>query len=150
MLHSFSVFSDEHFMRLALKEAEKAFEQGEIPVGAVVVGENQVLAKAHNQTEILSDVTAHAEVLAITAAAQTLGSKYLKQCSIYITLEPCVMCAGALAWSQIGRIVYAASDEKRGFNKLAKDCLHPKTEVVAGLLEYESKELLQRFFKERR
>jgi tRNA(adenine34) deaminase len=150
MNHSFSVFSDEHYMRLALKEAQKAFELGEIPVGAVIVGEQQILAKAHNQTEALVDVTAHAEILAITAAEQQMGSKYLKNCTLYVTLEPCVMCAGALAWSQIGRIVFAARDEKRGFQKLAKDCLHPKTVVESGLLEFEAKALIQDFFKQRR
>lgn len=150
MKQQFSVFSDEHYMKQALLEAQKAFELGEIPVGAIVVGEQQILAKAHNRTEALTDVTAHAEILAITAAEQQLGNKYLKDCTLYVTLEPCVMCAGALAWSQIGRIVFGASDAKRGFQVLAPNCLHPKTEIVSGLLEAECKKLIQDFFQKRR
>ena len=124
-------------MRRALQEAELAFAEGEIPVGAVVVSQNRIIARAHNLTETLTDVTAHAEMQAITAAANLLGGKYLNECTLYVTLEPCVMCAGALGWSQIGKVVYGASDEKRGFNKFAPAALHPKTEVVFGVLENE-------------
>lgn len=141
------VYNDEYFMRQALQQAEMAYEAGEIPVGAVVVAEKRIIARAYNQTETLQDVTAHAEMLAITAAANHLGSKYLPDCSLYVTLEPCVMCAGALAWSQVGHIHYAAADEKRGYLKVGKELLHPKTKVHYGLLEAESKSLLQRFFQ---
>jgi tRNA(adenine34) deaminase len=145
-----SVFSDEYFMKMALKEAEIASQNGEIPVGAVIVCQNQILARTHNMTELLNDVTAHAEILALTAASQALGAKYLNECTIYVSLEPCIMCAGALAWAQIGRIVYAAYDEKKGYNKLASTCLHPKTEVLSGILEQESKKMIQDFFKDKR
>ena len=141
---------DEKFMRKALLEAEQAAREGEIPVGAIIVCQGRVLASTHNLTETLHDVTAHAEMQAITAAADALGGKYLQQCTLYVTLEPCIMCAGALGWSQIGRIVYGASDEKRGFSKFAPKALHPKTEVVSGVLEQECRELMQNFFKERR
>lgn len=137
-------------MKMALREAEIAFQKGEIPVGAVVVCQNQILARTHNMTELLNDVTAHAEILALTAASQALGAKYLNECTIYISLEPCVMCAGALAWAQIDRIVYAAYDEKRGYSKLAANCLHPKTEVISGIMEYDSKKMIQDFFKDKR
>ena len=137
-------------MEMALYEAQKAAELGEIPVGAVVVCQDRVIAKTHNQTEQLNDVTAHAEIMAITAAAQFLGSKYLKNCTLYVTLEPCVMCAGALYWSQIGRIVFGASDEKRGYSLLSQKVLHPKTKVSRGVLEKEIQELLQKFFKQLR
>ena len=137
-------------MEVAFYEAQKAAELGEIPVGAVVVCQDRVIAKTHNQTEQLNDVTAHAEIMAITAAAQFLGSKYLKDCTLYVTLEPCVMCAGALYWSQIGRIVFGASDEKRGYSLLNQKVLHPKTKVSRGVLEKEIQELLQKFFKQLR
>jgi len=136
----------EYFMRKALQEAEIALDEGEIPVGAVVVSGGQIIAKAHNQTERLNDITAHAEMLAITAAANNLGGKYLTDCTLYVTLEPCVMCAGALYWSQVGTLVFGASDLKRGFLRLSEQLLHPKTEVVHGILAEESKRMLQSFF----
>jgi tRNA(adenine34) deaminase len=143
-------FSDEYFMNMALREAEAAFEQGEIPVGAVVVLDNTVIAKAHNLTQTLNDVTAHAEMQALTAASHHLGAKYLNDCVLYVTLEPCVMCAGALFWAQIGKVVYGASDPKRGFSLVNASLLHPKTEVVAGVMGKESQGLLEVFFKARR
>lgn len=143
-------FSDEYFMKKAFAEALKAFDKGEIPVGAVVVANGKMIARAHNLTETLNDVTAHAEMQAITAAANLLGGKYLNDCVLYVTLEPCVMCAGALGWSQIGKIVYGATDEKRGFKKFAPKSLHPKTEIIGGVLEIECIELLQEFFKNKR
>ena len=143
-------FNDEYFMKKAFAEALLAFEKGEVPVGAVVVADQKIIARAHNLTETLNDVTAHAEMQAITAAANLLGGKYLNDCTLYITLEPCVMCAGALGWSQIGKIVFAASDDKRGYKKFASKALHPKTEVVGGVLETECSELLQEFFKSKR
>ena len=146
----FSIFSDEYYMKEALKEAQKAYNEGEIPVGAIIVCQNRIIAKTHNMTEMLNDVTAHAEILAITAAEQALNGKYLPECTLYVTLEPCVMCASATAWAQMGRIVYGADDEKRGYKKLAPNCLHPKTDVESGLGEFESKKLLIDFFKERR
>ena len=136
-------------MKKALQEAELAFEKGEIPVGAVIVIDNRVIASSHNLTEILHDVTAHAEMPSITAAANFLGGKYLKGCTLYVTLEPCQMCAGALYWSQISKIVYGASDENRGFLTMGTQ-LHPKTEVVSGVLAEESRDLMLRFFAERR
>ncbi|MCB0381245.1 MAG: nucleoside deaminase [Flavobacteriales bacterium] len=145
-----SVFSDEYFMKEALKEAQKAFDEDEVPVGAIVVCDNKIIARAHNMTEKLNDVTAHAEMLAITSTTNFLGGKYLNECTIYVTLEPCVMCAGALYWSQVKKIVYAASDEKRGFNSIGKNILHPKTEVIANTLSNESTELLTTFFKSKR
>ncbi len=143
-------FNDEYFMKKAFAEAVQAFDEGEIPVGAVVVSKGKIIARAHNLTETLNDVTAHAEMQAITAAANLLGGKYLNDCTLYVTLEPCVMCAGALGWSQIGKIVYGASDEKRGFKKFASKALHPKTEIVNGILETECGELMQEFFRTRR
>jgi tRNA(adenine34) deaminase len=143
-------FSDEYFMKKAFAEALQAFDKGEIPVGAVVVANGKIIARAHNLTETLNDVTAHAEMQAITAAANLLGGKYLNDCVLYVTLEPCVMCAGALGWSQIGKIVYGAPDEKRGFKKLAPKSLHPKTEIIDGVLEIECIELLQEFFRNKR
>ncbi|MEN8116736.1 MAG: nucleoside deaminase [Bacteroidota bacterium] len=143
-------FNDEYFMKKAFSEALQAFEKGEVPVGAVVVSNGKIIARAHNLTETLNDVTAHAEMQAITAAANLLGGKYLNDCTLYITLEPCIMCAGALGWSQIGKIVYGATDEKRGYKKFAKKALHPKTEVVSGVLETECAELMQEFFKQKR
>lgn len=142
-------FDDEYFMRQALKEAHRALEADEIPVGAVVVVKDKIIGRGHNLTERLIDVTAHAEMQAITAAAQYLGGKYLKKCTLYVTLEPCTMCAGALFWSQIDRVVYGAPDEKRGFlNSGAK--LHPKTKLEGGILRNESATLLQEFFKAKR
>jgi tRNA(adenine34) deaminase len=142
-------FTDEYFMKKALQEAEMAFEKGEIPVGAIIVIDNKVIARGHNLTEMLVDVTAHAEMQTITAAANFLGGKYLKDCTLYVTLEPCQMCAGALYWSQISKIVYGASDENRGFVKMGTQ-LHPKTTVVRGVLTNEASELMKRFFAERR
>ncbi|MEI6277301.1 MAG: nucleoside deaminase [Prolixibacteraceae bacterium] len=143
-------FDDEYFMKRALTEAEQAFGEGEIPVGAVVVCQNQIIARAYNQTETLSDVTAHAEMLAITSATGRLGGKYLTGCTLYVTLEPCVMCAGALAWAQLDRIVWGAPDIKRGFLKFAPEAMHPKTQVAGGVLAKESETLLKRFFEARR
>lgn len=143
-------FSDEYFMKKAYSEALIAFDKGEVPVGAVIVSNNQIIARAHNLTETLNDVTAHAEMQAITAAANLLGGKYLNDCTLYVTLEPCVMCAGALGWSQMSRIVYGAPDEKRGFKKFAPKSIHPKTEVVGGIFETECAELMQEFFKGKR
>ena len=142
-------FTDEYFMKKALQEAEMAFEKGEIPVGAIIVVDNKVIARSHNLTELLHDVTAHAEMQSITAAANYLGGKYLIGCTLYVTLEPCQMCAGALYWSQISKIVYGASDENRGFVKMGTQ-LHPKTTVVSGIMANEASELMKRFFVERR
>ena len=137
-------------MKMALEEARTAMAQEEIPVGAVVVANGQVIGRGHNLTETLRDVTAHAEMQAITAAAETLGGKYLTGCVLYVTVEPCVMCAGAIGWSQLGRLVYGASDEKRGFRKYAPEALHPKTEVVSGVLEEACAQLMKEFFKGQR
>ena len=137
-------------MRMALEEAQAAMAQEEIPVGAVVVANGQVIGRGHNLTETLHDVTAHAEMQAITAATETLGGKYLTGCALYVTVEPCVMCAGAIGWSQLGRLVFGASDEKRGYRKYAPDALHPKTEVVSGVLEEECAQLMKDFFKGKR
>ena len=137
-------------MQQAIKEAEKALEAKEIPVGAVVVCENKIIARAYNQVEQLNDVTAHAEMLAITAAQNHLGARYLNQCTLFVTLEPCTMCGGALYWSQIGKVVFGARDEKRGYSATGAQIIHPKTEVVAGLMAKESTALLQTFFKQMR
>lgn len=145
-----SPYNDEFFMKQALQEAQKAFDLGEVPVGAVVVANNQIIARAHNFTERLNDVTAHAEIQAITAASEYLGSKYLTGCTLYVTLEPCVMCGGALYWSQIDKVVFGARDEKRGAGKLSESIYHPKTLVINGLLAEESADLIQRFFLLRR
>ncbi len=145
-----SPYNDEYFMKQAFQEALKAYDLGEIPVGAVVVANNQVLARAHNLTEQLTDVTAHAEIQAITGAANYLGGKYLHGCTLYVTLEPCVMCAGALYWSQIDKIVFAARDEKRGAGRLSENLYHPKTLVSNGIMAEECGELMRRFFQERR
>ncbi|RVT78417.1 nucleoside deaminase [Flavobacterium sufflavum] len=144
-----NIFTDDYFMKKALQEAEMAFEKGEIPVGAVIVVNNTVIARSHNLTEMLNDVTAHAEMQSITAAANYLGGKYLKDCTLYVTLEPCQMCAGALYWSQISKIVFGASDAQRGFEKMGTQ-LHPKTTVVRGVLADEAADLMKRFFLERR
>jgi len=141
------VFSDEYFMHIALAEAEVAYDEGEIPVGAAIVLENKIVAKAHNLTQTLNDVTAHAEMQSLTSAFHYLGAKYLNDCILYVTLEPCVMCAGALYWSQIGKIVYGASDFKRGYSLANIPLLHPKTNVLKGVLENECQMLLNVFFK---
>ena len=137
-------------MKQALAEANKAYSQGEIPIGAVVVCRGKIIARSHNLTELLHDVTAHAEMQAITAAAEHLGGKYLTDCTLYVTVEPCVMCAGALGWSQISRIVYGTPDEKRGYARFAPNALHPRTQVTSGVMAEECAELMQRFFKEKR
>jgi tRNA(adenine34) deaminase len=142
--------TDEYFMREALKEAKYAFEEGEVPVGAVVVANNQIISRGHNQTQALQDVTAHAEMIALTAAANTIGAKYLIDCTLYVTLEPCVMCAGAAYWTQISKIVYGASDAKRGFQKLQENILHPKTTFVSGILAHEAETLMKAFFQKLR
>lgn len=142
--------TDEQFMKVALNEAKVAGTKGEVPIGAVIVCGGQVIARAHNLTETLNDVTAHAEMQAITMAADYLGGKYLTNCTLYVTVEPCVMCAGALGWSQISRVVFGASDPKRGFMAFAPNALHPKTEVVSGVLESECGELVSSFFKSKR
>lgn len=137
-------------MKMALQEAQAAFDAGEIPVGAVVVCQDRVIARAHNLTERLGDVTAHAEMQAITSAAASLGGKYLTDCTLYVTLEPCVMCAGAIGWSQVGRLVFGAVDDKRGYRRFAPESLHPKTQVESGLLADECAALMKEFFKNRR
>lgn len=142
--------ADEDYMRLALSEAQAAFDEGEIPVGAVVVNKGRVIARAHNQTEALHDVTAHAEMLAITSAANLLGGKYLTDCTLYVTVEPCTMCAGALGWAQVARVVYGASDPKRGYTCYAPHVLHPKASTTSGILEKECTTLMQEFFRLRR
>lgn len=144
------IFDDEHFMREALKEAEKAFAADEVPVGAVIVCENKIIARAHNYTQRLNDVTAHAEMQAYTAAANYMGGKYLTDCTLYVTLEPCVMCAGASMWIQVRKIVYGAKDTKRGYSLMQQNVLHPKTTIVSGVLENECSDLLKRFFKAKR
>ena len=141
---------DEQYMRRALDEARKAFDKGEVPVGAVVVCKDRIIARAHNLTETLCDVTAHAEMQAITMAANELGGKYLTDCTLYVTVEPCTMCAGAIGWAQIPRTVYGTADEKRGFSRYAPDALHPKAECKGGILEEECRQLMQEFFKLRR
>jgi len=141
------ILDDSYFMKQALSEAVMAFDKGEVPVGAVIVCEGRIIARAHNLTETLNDVTAHAEMQAITAAASTLGGKYLIDCTLYVTVEPCLMCAGALAWAQISRIVYGADDDKRGFTKISSGILHPKTKVQSGVLAEEAGQLMTRFFK---
>ena len=142
--------TDERYMRMALVEAEAAGATGEIPIGAVIVCQGRVIARAHNLTETLNDVTAHAEMQAITAAANELGGKYLTDCTLYVTVEPCPMCAGALGWSQIPRIVYGAADDKRGFHVYAPKALHPRTTISGGILEEECRQLMQDFFRSRR
>lgn len=141
---------DNFYMKQALMEAEKAAARGEVPVGAVVVCRDRIIARTHNLTETLNDVTAHAEMQAITAAANALGGKYLTDCTLYVTVEPCVMCAGAIAWAQTGRLVFGAEDEKRGYQRFAPQALHPKTEVVKGLMADECATLMKDFFKKRR
>lgn len=146
------LLNDEYFMRQALNEAEQAFEKDEVPVGAVVVINNKIISRAHNQVELLNDSTAHAEILALTSAYNSLGAKYLPEATLYVTLEPCLMCCGAMYWGKIGRIVYGASDEKNGFKHITKDSwpFHPKTELVKGVLENECAFLMKSFFKNKR
>lgn len=141
---------DSYYMKQALLEARKAGERGEVPVGAVVVCKERIVARAHNLTETLSDVTAHAEMQAITAAAATIGGKYLNDCTLYVTVEPCVMCAGAIAWAQMGRLVFGTADDKRGYRRYAPQALHPKTVVVEGVLTEECATLMKAFFKDKR
>lgn len=144
------MFNDEYFMRMAYQQAKIAFDKDEVPVGAVIVFRERVIAKAHNLTETLNDVTAHAEMQAITAAANTLGGKYLNECTLFVTLEPCVMCAGGAAWSQMGKVVFGAYDQKKGFSKYKEPILHPKTEVVGGVMELECGQLMTDFFSKKR
>jgi len=144
------IYNDEYFMREALKEAQKAFEKDEVPVGAVIVCGDRIIARTHNLTEHLNDVTAHAEMQAFTSASEYIGGKFLDDCTLYVTLEPCVMCAGAAFWSRISRIVYAAEDEKRGYSLIDQQLLHPKTSIIKGLLEEESASLLRSFFEKKR
>lgn len=141
---------DIRYMRMALEEAQKAYKQGEIPVGCIIVCQGRIVGRGYNLTEALTDVTAHAEIQAITAASQTLGGKYLPECTIYVTLEPCVMCAGAIGWAQIKRLVFGASDEKRGYRIFAPKALHPKCSVTAGVLEQDCQQLLKQFFNSKR
>ncbi len=145
-----NIFSDDYFMRAAFAEAKAAFDDDEIPVGAVIVCKNQIIARAHNMTEKLNDVTAHAEMIAFTSASNFLGSKYLEDCTLYVTLEPCNMCAGAAFWTQIDRIVYGAADEKRGFRLTSSKMIHPKTIISGGVMAKESSELLKEFFRRKR
>ncbi len=144
------MLDDTYFMKQALTEARKAFERGEVPVGAVIVCKERVIARGHNLTETLRDVTAHAEMQAITSAANVLGGKYLTDCTLYVTVEPCVMCAGAIAWAQMGRLVFGAGDEKRGYRKYAAQALHPKTQVTEGVLADDCARLMKEFFAARR
>ena len=141
---------DNHYMKLALVQAQKAYDKDEVPIGAIVVCNNRIIARCHNMTETLNDVTAHAEMQAITAAANHIGGKYLNECTLYVTVEPCPMCAGALGWSQLGRLVYGAGDEKRGYRRYAPDVLHPRTEVVEGVCSEESTALMKKFFANKR
>ncbi len=145
-----SIYDDNYFMKQAYQEALLAYEKGEVPVGAVIVCKSKIIARGHNQTELLSDVTAHAEIIAITAAAAYLDNKYLKDCTMYITLEPCIMCAGALYWSQIDKVVFAAPDDKRGFMRYGKELLHPTTKLEYGIMINECSQLLTDFFKDKR
>lgn len=145
-----SSIDDVRYMKMALDEASLAFEQGEVPVGAIVVCRGRVIARAHNLTETLTDVTAHAEMQAITAAANYLGGKYLSECTLYVTVEPCIMCAGALGWAQLGRLVYGAPDDKRGYQRFAPQALHPRTSVTTDVMEGECADLMKRFFASRR
>lgn len=144
------IFTNEFFMKKAIEQAQIAFDEGEVPVGAIIVHGNQIIARAHNLTETLNDVTAHAEMQAFTAATDFIGGKYLHDCTLYVTLEPCLMCAGASYWSQISKIVFGAFDEKRGYSQIGDNILHPKAEVIGGILENECGELIRQFFKERR
>ena len=142
--------TDTDYMKMALVEAQKAFDEDEVPIGAVIVCKGRVIARAHNLTEMLNDVTAHAEMQAITAAASNIGGKYLNDCALYVTVEPCPMCAGAIAWAQMGKVVYGAGDEKRGYRRYAPDVMHPKTEVIGGVCADEATALMKRFFASKR
>ena len=144
------LYTDTYFMKIAMREAQRAFDEGEVPIGAVIVARNQVISKAHNQVEMLNDVTAHAEILAITSASQSYGSKYLTDGTLDVTIEPCVMCAGALRWSQIERVVYGADDEKYGFRKVGKEMLHPSTKLACGVCKDDSIKMMQDFFADKR
>ena len=144
------LFTDDYFMKRALAEAQQAFAEGEVPVGAVVVCQNKIIARAHNQTETLNDVTAHAEMLAITSATNLLGAKYLTGCTLYVTVEPCVMCAGALGWSQVERVVFGAYDTKRGYQRYASEAMHPKTVVTGGIMQNDCEQLMKDFFEQKR
>ncbi len=150
MSTSVSPTDDIRYMKMALDEAARAYDNEEVPVGAIIVCKERVIARAHNLTETLTDVTAHAEMQAVTAAANCLGGKYLNDCTLYVTVEPCIMCAGALGWAQLGRLVYGAPDDKRGYRRFAPQALHPKTEVTAGVMEAECADLMKRFFTQRR
>jgi tRNA(adenine34) deaminase len=150
LIMSYTIYSDEYFMNEALKEASYAFEADEVPIGAVIVMKNKIIARAHNLTEKLNDVTAHAEMQAFTAASNYLGAKYLQEATLYVTVEPCIMCAGAAYWSQIQRVVIGTSDNKRGYSSLSENILHPKTEVIKGVLETECRALMQTFFQMKR
>ena len=145
-----NILNDEYYMRQALNEARQAFDKGEVPIGAIVVCKGRIIARGHNLTETLNDVTAHAEMQAITAAANVLGGKYLTDCILYVTIEPCPMCAGGLLWSQISKIVYGAKDEKKGYSVFSPSIVHPKTEVVSGVMEEECASLMKEFFKQKR
>ncbi len=149
-MESYTLYSDEYFMNEALKEAQKAFEMDEVPIGAVIVIQNKIIARAHNLTERLTDVTAHAEMQAFTSAANFLNSKYLTNAQLYVTVEPCLMCAGAAYWTQLSKVVYGASDNKRGFSMIGAKALHPKTSIVSGILEDECRALMQSFFQSKR
>jgi tRNA(adenine34) deaminase len=144
------MMTDTDYMKMALVEAQKAFDEDEVPIGAVIVCKGRVIARAHNLTEMLNDVTAHAEMQAITAAASNIGGKYLNDCVLYVTVEPCPMCAGAIAWAQMGKVVYGAGDEKRGYRRYAPDVMHPKTEVVSGVCADEAMALMKKFFASKR
>jgi len=145
-----NIFTPEYFMKEALKEAQKAFDKDEVPVGAIIVSNNTIIARTHNLTQQLNDVTAHAELMAITSATEALGGKYLSDCQLYVTLEPCVMCGGALFWSQISSIYFGASDEQRGAGRLSENIYHPKTKIIGGIMKDECGELIKNFFKEKR
>jgi tRNA(adenine34) deaminase len=150
LIHMLTIFSDEAFMKEALKEAQQAMNENEVPIGAVIVCENRIIARAHNLTERLNDVTAHAEMQAFTSAANFLGGKYLTDCTLYVTIEPCPMCAGASFWTQISRVVYGAKDEKRGYTLLGAPVLHPQTKVTSGILEADCAKLMRDFFRKKR
>ncbi len=149
-MNTIEVFSDDHFMKLALLEAQKAEDSGEVPIGAIIVSNNTVIAKGYNQVEMLRDVSAHAEIIALTSASSYLGNKYLNKCTLYVTMEPCIMCAGALKWSQIGRIVYGTGDEKNGFMRYGKELLHPKTRLEYGVLHETCSQIVSQFFAKKR
>jgi len=144
------IYTDEYFMKQAFNQAKLAFDAEEIPIGAVIVSNKKIIARAHNQTELLNDFTAHAEMIAFTSASEYFGNKYLDKCTLYVTLEPCIMCSGASFWTRISKIVYGASDPKRGFTSVEKNILHPKTEVISGIMEKESSEILDLFFEQKR